>query len=251
MKKGSAGAPGLVPAAARAHAPRKADRDVAQASIDAFVAAIGGRTRLVEMLSVGASDPQIEEVLSLLSDPAANNLALGTICRQAHLSVADFFTAFSKASLIRGELVARVKVEADLGKVIDDLLLQAQPHEEECEACQGQGFKPPPDPTPSNPNPNPIPCKECYARGRRKVKGDLERQRLILDLARLLPQKGGPAVQVNTQVNNNNGQRPAGAGHLEQLQQLVTEALYSGPPVLTTADLRPTRPPVQDAEVLP
>lgn len=227
---------GLVPAAARVAAPVHVHRDLAQGSIDAFVEAIGGRTRLIEMLSVGASDPAVEEVLGILTDPLTQSRSLADICRQARFSVADFFLAFSKASLVRGELTSRVKVEKQLGAIIDDLLLQAQPHEETCLACQGTGFKPPAEPTPAQPNPNPIPCKECYTRGKRTVGGDLERQKLVLDMARLLPKNGGPSVTLNNQTNVLNASGRSSGG-LEQLQQMVSEALYQGAPAILPGDL--------------
>ena len=239
-KKGLA----LVPAAARGMARTDAQQEaltLSAGAVKVFEDTLGGRERLAAILATGASDPAVEKVLNYLLDPAYAAMALPRLCSLAGLSVADLFVAFQKAALIRGQIAAASQIEQHLGAIMADLLRRAQPHDAPCTACGTTGTYVP-EPSKKQPNPSPEPCRACGGKGQVHVLPDLERQKLVFELADLLKKGGGFSISQQMLVAT----APAAqSGALEQLQQVVSEALYGGG---TTASAAAA--PVE-AEVLP
>lgn len=228
----------MVPAAARASSPARRETQLLDVeAIRVFEQALGGREALTAVLATGADDPAVEQVLVLLLDPTTAAAPLPKLCALAGLTVADLFKAFHKASLMRGQIRVAAQLEAQLPGVIADLLRRAQPYDEPCTACGATGTTTP-EPTRKVPNPAPGPCGACGGKGQIHVLPDLERQKVVLDLAELL--KKGSGISVSQNVINAPAPASGGLGSLEQLQQVVSDALYKSP----------TERPTVEAEVV-
>src|SRR3990172_5206771 len=210
------------PAAARAGLSPAAQEtlSLSTAAIKVFEQALGGRQRLADILATGASDPAVERVLNYLLDVTYDDMPLPRLCALAGVTVADLFKAFQRAALVRGQIRAANQLEQHVDAVMADLLHRATPYEETRTICQGTGTMV--LPPPRRPPPAPVPCRACHGRGRVLVTPDLERQKLVLEMAQLLPKGGGGASATVNVVNAG----PAVAGTLEQLQQGVSDALY-------------------------
>ncbi len=123
---------------------------------------------------------------------------------------------------------------------------RAAPYEDTCNGgCQGTGSLTP-EPSPEQPNPVPTPCPTCQGIGVLKYQPDLERQKMAIDMAQLLPKGGG--IQI-AQINANSGQNSlsggSGTGALEMLQRLSDRVLYGNG---QKAALTPQNPHFDDSD---
>jgi hypothetical protein len=240
---------GLVPAAARVPlALSDADQALSDEAVQTFVAEVGGRHALTGALAVGATSPDVQQIVRLLLDPRYDQTSLPRLCRLAGLTVADFFVAYRKALVARSHIAATHLVAGQILTVVQDILHRAAPHHVPCDACYGCGSITP-SPTRQVPNPSPGPCPRCQGRGQITLLPDLDRQKVALELAQLTQKSGGIVVQQQTTVTQ--PQRPLQApGALEQLQQAVSQILYHEPITLSPdADEPPAEvdePPADD-----
>lgn len=207
------------------------------ASFKQFEDDLGGRTALVTTLAqADAPTPELQKILGLIADPRFDSKSLGWLCTQAGLSIGDLLRAFRDAGLAKAQAVAQRHVEQHLPRVVEDVMRRAAPYEVCCAVCQGLGTLPMSPGTPAGTQPTP--CPRCKGEGKEIEYPDLDRQKLALQLGKLVKEPG-PGVQVNQQFNqqNNQGSGSFGGGSLEQLQQAVSAILY-GPPA-GAADLAP------------
>ncbi len=216
----------LVPAAARPDLQlTPLESDLSAAAIDAFTVAIGGRDALLHALIIADTTPDVQKVTNLLIDPRYGGWSLRRICHHAGLTIADLFTAYRKALLVKAHLEATRIVSDRLVKVVEDVMARAQVHELTCESCGGVG-QVTPEPSKKNPNPGPEACRTCRGKGRITVYPDLDRQKVALELGQLLQRSGGISIAQNN-LHMPIGGGPVNApGALEQLQQAVHGVLY-------------------------
>lgn len=209
-------------------------RELAQIEAD-----LGGRGALVGMLALAPLTPDLRYVLGLLGDPLHQSLSLAEICARGNLLPGDLLTQLSRAALLKGKVLAGQQIAKYIGPVTEDILRRAAPYDAPCNGgCGGTGSITL-DPTPVNPNPSPQPCMTCRGTGTLRYQPDLERQKLAVELAQLLPKGGG------IQIAQINGAAPTGSGGqgvLEKLQAVTDQLLY-GP-----ADAPPIEVEVTPAE---
>jgi hypothetical protein len=238
---------GLIPAAARpdpqAMILTEAEADLSADAIATFETALGGRDALIDALCVADGTPEVDKVTALLLDMRYDGWSLRRICALANLTVADFFTAYRKAALVRAHLQLIPVITAKLVGVVDDLLTRAQPHYVRCDACNGTTTFVP-EPTKDLPNPSPQPCKACKGTGQHLLLPDLDRQKLALEVAEVIkPKSGFTFNQANVLAADRVGSNPTAPGALEQMQQAVNAILFKGPAPSTRAPI--------EAEVVP
>ena len=196
-------------------------RETADRAVEIFVKELGGRAAFFDMLEIAGSRSEVDVVLELLADPRYNAMSLATICRKAGLTVADLFSAFKVAKQVRGQIASANVVTAGIVPVVEDVMRRAAPYEEVCDRCKGTATYVP-NPTKADPNPEPQPCPTCKATGRVLVLPELERQKVALDLAQLLPKPNGTSIiQQNLALNSGGGSHPSGGGALERMQQAL------------------------------
>jgi hypothetical protein len=177
------------------------------AAVDAFVHALGGRSQLVTILLIGSGDPLVDRIISLLDDPTYAGWSLRRICGHAGLTVADFLKAYQRAMLARGEIAATKIIADRIGEVVEDVMRRAAPHDGPC-TCATPPLQA---------------CAACHGTGTRKILPDLDRQKVALELAKLLI-RGGPLVQQNTLVAAG-GSATVAHGSLADLSAAVASVL--------------------------
>lgn len=206
------------------------------AGVDAFVGALGGRDRLVEILLIGCGDPAVDRVIALLDDPTLRGWSLRKICRHAALTVADFLRAYERAMIARGEIASARVIAHGIVAVVEDVMRRAAPYDEPC-PCGA------PEVT------SPTSCKACRGTGILHLLPDLGRQKVALELGKLLTP--GALMQQNV-MNVSQSQMPAAAapssGSLADLQAAVHEILHPRRVLTLVPPAQP--PPVVEATLL-
>lgn len=225
----------LVPAAARAVDTLSDDETELNAqAIDTFLAVVGGRQQLTDVLAVAASGSDIDRVASYLLDPRYQSWSLRRLCTLAGITVADLLLAYRKALLTRAHIEATAIIAAKLPPIVDDVMTRAAPQRQVCPSCQGAS------------TPVTAPCLVCNATGVIHTEPDLDRQKLALELGQLTEKKGGIVMQQNTLTAALSAGGATGSGSLEQLQQAVGDLLFAP----GRQRRRPSAPPPAEAEIL-
>lgn len=190
---------------------------------------LGGRAELVGMLTLAPLTPDLRYVLGMLGDPRSASLSLAEICARGNLLPGDLLKHLTSAVMLRGKLQASQVIARGIAAVARDVMTRAAPYEAPCNGgCQGTGTLTP-DPTPAVPNPTPQPCAVCRGTGKLLYSPDLERQKLAIDMAHLLP-KGGIQIGLS-QTTNHQGATSSGGGAFERFTEATDKVLYgSGEP---------------------
>lgn len=221
------------------------EADLSAGAVMEFERALGGRDALIDVLAVADGAPEVAKVINLLLDTRYESFSLRRICLMTGLTVADFFAAYKKASIVRAHIQTAPIIAAKLVGVVEDLMTRAQPHYLTCMVCRGTGSITP-EPTKEKPNPGPEPCKSCVD-GKQLVLPDLDRQKLALEVAELIKPRGGMVFNQANLLNAGGGDRGLGSpGALEQLQQAASAVLFSRAPAPV-----PDSPDAVDGEVEP
>jgi len=187
---------------------------------------LGGRAELVGMLTLAPLTPDLRYVLGMLGDPAQKGASLAEICARGNILPGDLLRHLASAVMLKGKLKASQKIADGITAVTADIMRRAAPYEAPCNGgCQGIGTITA-DPTPAAPNPTPQPCEVCQGTGRLVYSPDLERQKLAIDMAQLLP-KGGIQIGLNQVTHNNNHHNSnGGGGAFERFQEATDRVLY-------------------------
>lgn len=184
-------------------------------------AEMGGRTTLVGMLVLAPLTPDLRYALGMLGDPKNAAKSLAQICAMGNILPGDLLKHLASAALLRGKVRASQKIGEGIAAVAEDVMRRAAPYEDVCHACRGIGMFTA-DPTPAAPNPSPASCDTCLGTGKLRYTPDLERQKLAIDMAQLLPKSGG--IQIAMQQTLTSG--GSGGGAIERLQALTDKILY-------------------------
>lgn len=185
---------------------------------------LGGRTALVGLLALAPLTPDLRYVLGLLGDPTHQSVSLAEICARGNILPGDLLKHLATAALARGKLLAAQRIGDGIAAVADDIMRRAAPYEAPCNGgCQGTGAITQ-DPSPAEPNPKPELCEVCRGTGKLVYSPDLERQKLAVEMAQLLPKSGGIQIaQINTPATSGGA---GGTGPLESMQRLTDQLLY-------------------------
>ena len=137
----------LVPAAARASgvgvtAYTTEETLLSDEAVATFERLIGGREALVDVLAVADDAPEVARVVDLLLDARYDTYSLRRLCTITGLTVADFFAAYRKATIVRAHIQMAPIIAAKIVGVVDDLMTRAQPHYLTCASCRGTGSQP-------------------------------------------------------------------------------------------------------------
>jgi hypothetical protein len=217
--------------------------------IQQIEADLGGRQALVGMLVLAPLNQDLEYFLGLLGDPHNEQKSLAEICALAEILPGELLHKLHASATMLGKVRTAHQVTQGLQPVVADLLRRAAPYEEACHDCMETGSVTP-EPTTTNMNPSPGPCETCKGSGRLRYSPDLDRQKLVLELAQTLPKGGGLQI-TNNQLNLPGGSGGGGLGLLDRVQQIADQALYGLPaaPVdaeVVEADEAPTEDPPAD-----
>lgn len=175
----------------------------AAAAIDALEAAMGGRAPLVAaLLQVAPANDAQEEaltyVMGLIADPRHATTKLSVLCARGGITVGELLEAYKNGSLAQMQIEMITAAAKNMPAIVADLFTRAQPHQVTCSRCKGSasvtleegdpGWIAPKKDQESGPQIGP--CPRCVGTGTLDVLPELERQKLALEVAQLLPKKG-------------------------------------------------------------
>lgn len=183
---------------------------------------LGGRRHLVGLLTLAPLTDDLRYLLGVLGEPRHDKHSLATLCARANILPGELIRHLGDAALLRGKTLALQKIGNGIAAVAEDVMRRAATYTETCNVCLGTGSLTP-APTPAQPNPTPGPCETCKGLGALAFYPDLDRQKLAVDMAQLLPKGGGVNIAVQ---QNNLGGKGGGMGALERMQLLTDKILY-------------------------
>lgn len=188
---------------------------------------LGGRAHIVGLLTLAPLNSDLRYILGLLGDPKNQTKSLAAICALGSILPGELIKHLSAAALLRGKVLASQAIGDGIQAVAQDVMRRAAPFEETCYACRGTGSVVP-EPTKEVPNPEAGPCEACGGGGVLRYQPELERQKLAIEMAQLLPKGGGLHI-LNANVQGASGGAGGSGTPLERLQQLTDQILYGKP----------------------
>lgn len=195
--------------------------------IEQFVLDLGGghpaagRERFLACLTLTAhTDDRLDQLLLHLEDPGLAGRSIGELAIALGFRAGELLKIVKDTALLYAQTRATTILAEGLAAVTQDIVTRAQPHMVLCNDCEGTGSVTP-EPTKDKPNPAPETCKGCKGRGQVVVSGDLDRQTMVMEMAKMLPKGGGTQIGiVNQQPGGQGSDAPAlGLGAL--FSQLV------------------------------
>lgn len=216
-------------------------------ALESLEAQMGGRAQLVGMLTLAPLTADLRYVLGLLGDPQNVGKSLAAICAQGNILPAELLKHLSGAALLRGKVLASQQIGAGIAAVAADIMRRAAPFQETCYGCAGTGTFTA-EPTKEVPNPIPAPCEVCRGGGVLAYMPELDRQKLAIEMAQLLPKSGGLQI-LNANVQASSGGASGGLSPFERLQAATDRLLYGGGPQAQLEEAEGT--PDIEGEVVP
>jgi DNA-directed RNA polymerase subunit RPC12/RpoP len=207
---------------------------------------LGGREGILDTLVVASNVPEVDSLLRLCADPRYDGLPLHKVCAMAGLTVVDLFAAYKKAMITKAHLTVYKVVTDKLQPVVEDLMKRAAPYEIPCSACGARGEVV--DDSKESKG-KLIVCPTCNGQKVLIQLPDLDRQKVVLELAQLVQKAQG----INILQQNNNAPPPPveepaeGRGTLIEMQHALAE-LQRGP--RTPLALTSSTPSPVDAEII-
>lgn len=193
------------------------------AELQQIEVSLGGRGQIIGLLTLAPLTADLRYLLGVLGDPQNQSVPLADLCAASNILPGTLLDHLATAALLRGKVAAQQKIGEGIAAVAEDVMKRAAPYEDACHTCQGIGTLTP-EPTPTIPNPSPLPCEICRGTGRLLYRPDLERQKLAIEMAQLLPKSAG--IQIAMQQNNGTGGGGSGGGVLDRLQEISDRVLY-------------------------
>lgn len=185
---------------------------------------LGGRRAVVGLLVLAPLTQDLQYVLGQLGDPRNDRTALATICARANVLPGKLIELLAGAAMARGKVQASQRIGLGMAAVAEDIMRRAAPYTAPCYQCRGTGTVVD-EPTKEHPNPSPGPCGTCQGVGELTYLPDLDRQKLAIEMAQLLPKGGGISI-ANINAPGSPPADSAGMGTLERLQQATDQILY-------------------------
>lgn len=198
-----------------------------QAELAQIEAQLGGRDQVVGLLTLAPLTGDLRYLLGMLGDPKHQSKSLAEVCAISNVLPGKLLEHLVGAALLRGKVRASQKIGDGIAAVAEDVMRRAAPYEDACSDCRGIGSITP-DPSAAQPNPSPGPCETCAGTGKLRYLPELDRQKLAIEMAQLLPKGGG--IQIAMQQNAGGASSGGGGGMLERLQQVTDQILYGEAP---------------------
>lgn len=181
---------------------RTLDHAAVAGAIDAIEHEIGGRQTLVETLTHAPQTDDLAYVINLIADPSMDARKLSSICRAGNIHPGELIEAYKRGAYAKMQIAVVQQIATRAPAVVEDVMVRAAPHLVDCPACKGVLTVLNESWDPKKPDASdryfPCVCAKTESPGRLLLLPAVDRQRLALDLAQLLP-KAGPAVVVNAQ----------------------------------------------------
>lgn len=182
-----------------------------KSALDTFENVIGGREKLVDLLSLATLDKKGQHLLRLLDDSDHSNRSLAIIVREAGLTPAQALELFKASSLAASHAIVSSQLSDALPAVVKDITDKSVDSWVQCPTCKGESSVT-----------DAVPCFTCQGKGEIFRPSDLDRQKIVLEATGVTKKGGG--VNVNVQQNNVNG---TPANFFSKFVKNSDEAAYS------------------------
>lgn len=176
------------------------ERTLTAKAVDALESAVGGREKLIAALTGAPATDDLAYVINLIASPEMDARKLSQICRAGRITVGELLEAYKRGVYAQMQVSVMAKVAEHTPAVVEDVLLRSQPHQVVCPSCKGSLVVRNPREDEKD-QPPVLPCTACLDANRIPtglidVLPDLDRQKLALDLANLLPKKS-PMIAID------------------------------------------------------
>lgn len=184
---------------------------------------MGGRARMVSILSSAQLPKAVDRILGMMIDPRYDQETLAQICLLGGVSLSTLSKAFGEAAKTRGQLLAWDRVAQRLPDVAAAVMEDAVPGLKTCPGCLGARMVP----KPTNEDADATgPCSTCQGTGLKHFQPDHDVQKTALKIGGMLDSgKAGPGVNVaflNQQLNTSH----ADLEGYDQLMEGLDNLLY-------------------------
>ncbi len=199
-------------------------RAVTQAEIVAFETVeveMGGRARLVGMLSAAPLTKELRLVTHLIADPNNDHESLARICALGRVDLATVLKTLLSATKARAQAIAISRIGEKLPDVAAAVMEEAIPGWKLCPACLGSGqiSRQPSEEDPRTQQE----CTACKGLGQQWNQPDHDVQKTALKLGGLLDTHKGATLQMFNQQNVNN---PGDTGTYDSLMSKLDDVIY-------------------------
>lgn len=229
------------------------DQAAVAKAVDALEVAAGGRAKLIAALLGAPPSDDLAYVVNLIASPDMDARKLSQICRAGKITVGELLEAYKRGVYAQMQLQVMSRIAEHTPAVVEDVLLRAQPHQITCFACKGSLVTPNPKADQKD-EPPVLPCTVCLDANRVptgliEVLPDLDRQKLALDLANLLPKKQ-PMIAIDARQQSNHFGDVSPLGRTKLLGH-ADDILYRSRPEVTDVTATEGSPRVDDDPVTP
>lgn len=167
-----------------------------------FEDAVGGREALVSHFAYAELGPREQLLIGAVADPRNDQHSLARICQLNGLQFTTLLGMFRQAGFARAQVEAMQRIWKVVPELAEDVMARSLPHELPCETCCGDGKRTEKKFTKGDDGKAveaevSVECPTCRGRGKQLHQPDLDRQKLGLQLAGLLPGAAGAQVNIN------------------------------------------------------
>lgn len=214
--------------------PRDTNAD--GAAIEAVERAVGGRDALLRILTHAPETDDLTYVINLIADPSMDARKLAAICRAGGVKLGALLEAFKRGAYAQLFVDRAALVATHMPAVMEDVIVRAAPHTVPCPTCHGRRVLTDESPC--------LVCRDANGdpTGSVTVLPDLDRQKLALDLADLLPKKG-PVVAIDNRSLSITDASPTGHAKFLEDTEAILHPRRAPRPTPTVVTVEPVEPP--------
>lgn len=168
-------------------------------TVRTFEANVGGKEEIAEKLAAVQEtlNPQQLELLTLLRSSTPKGL--GRLMVESGVEPVAIMGAYAKGCVVLGKIQAAIEAHRNLPGLIKDLYRHALDQETVCKVCVGLGEVPYMAGAPTSKK---VPCPQCKGSGKGLISSKHKEfaHRQLLEVTKMVNEKGGTHVEVTQQV---------------------------------------------------
>lgn len=159
------------------------------------------RSKAIRFALASARDTRFREFIARLGQPSYHTWSLAALAKSCDISLPEWAEFFQKSQTQR----ALAQAQIALPNLTTDLIKDARRQSQVCARCDGLGSVPCefglPDDTPGidvdeQTGNMKRTCPECRGKGRKKIPGDTDSRKMLLEMTGVIGKRGSPAVSI-------------------------------------------------------